>query len=282
MKLKKLFLILSLCVLSALLIVGCKKQNNANVEKSTPEKEVVTIKIGASPTPHAEILAESVAALKERGYDLQIIEFDDYVMPNNALDNGDIDANFFQHTPYLLDFNNKNKLKNNLVSAAIIHFEPLGIYAGKSNDIKNIKNGATIGIPSDPTNGARALWLLDSLGILKIKADAGYEATELDIESNPNNIKIRPLEAAQIPASIKDLDFGVINGNYALGAGIIDSVLATESKDSNSAKTFGNVIAVRESDLNKDSIKALTEVLKSAQIKKFIEDSYKGVVIPMD
>lgn len=278
---KKLFLLLTLTLLTGLVMVGCKKQNNNATEESNTAKkqEVVTIKIGASPTPHAEILMQVKPLLQEKGYNLEIIEFDDYVMPNNALDNGDINANYFQHTPYLIDFNNKNKLKNKLVSAGNIHFEPLGLYSTKHKDIVNISNGATIGIPSDPTNGARALWLLDSLGFIKVKPEAGFEATELDILENPKKLVVKPLEAAQIPASLPDLDYGIINGNYALGAGILNNVLATESKDSASATTFGNVIAVREKDKDNAEIKALIEVLKSEQITKFIEDSYKGVVI---
>ncbi|MBQ3032735.1 MAG: MetQ/NlpA family ABC transporter substrate-binding protein [Deferribacterales bacterium] len=270
----KLLIVSALCAFAVVALAGCdKKQNEAALE---------VIKIGASPTPHAEILAQAVATLKDKGYQLEIIEFDDYVMPNNALDNGDIDANYFQHTPYLVDFNNKNQLKNKLVSAGIIHFEPLGIYPGKTKDLKEVKKGWVIGIPSDPTNGARALWLLDNLGLIKVKESAGFEATEMDIESNPNEIVIKPLEAAQLPASLPDLDFAVINGNYALGAGIMNSVLATEGKDSQSAMTFGNVIAVREADLNKESIKSLIDALKTEQVRKYMEDSYKGVVIPVN
>ena len=277
-KFTKAILLLALSVLSVLYLAGCdKKQQSVNVQKN-----VSSIKIGASPSPHAEILAYATPMLKEKGITLEIIEFDDYVMPNNALDNGDIAANYFQHTPYLLDFNNKNKLKNKLVSAALIHFEPLGIYPGKTKDLKTVQKGWTIGIPSDPTNGARALWLLDSLGLIKIKSSAGFEATEMDIEANPNEIKIKALEAAQLPASLPDLDFAVINGNYALGAGIMNLVLATEAKDSQSAKTFGNVIAVREADLNKPEIKVLTDTLKSERIRKYIEETYKGVVIPVN
>lgn len=278
---KKLFLLLTIVVLSGVFIIGCKKQNNQSTDNSSQKvaEELVTIKVGASPTPHAEILSQVKDVLKNKGYNLEIIEFDDYVMPNNALDNGDIHANYFQHTPYLEDFNKKNKLKNNLISAGIIHFEPLGLYSHKHKNFTDIKEGAVIGIPSDPTNGARALWLLDTLGIIKVKPEAAFEATELDILENPKKVVIKPLEAAQIPASLPDLDFGVINGNYALGAGILDSVLATESKDSSSANTFGNIIAIRESDKDKKEIKDLLEALKSEQIKKFVDDNYKGVVI---
>lgn len=257
---------------AALLLSGCKKTDSEN--------EV--LRIGASPTPHAEILMFAQPLLKEKGVNIKIVEMSDYIIPNMALDSGDLEANFSQHEPYLIDFNAKNKLKNKLVSAGRVHFEPLGIYAGKSNDLQNIKSGAIIGIPSDPTNGARALWLLDSLGIIKVKEGTGFEATELDIIENPTKIIIKPLEAAQLPASLPDMDFGIINGNYALGAGVSDRVLATESKDSASAKTFANIIGVRDGDINNPKIKTLAEVLQSSEVKKYIEDTYKGVVIPVD
>ncbi|MDT3694666.1 MAG: MetQ/NlpA family ABC transporter substrate-binding protein, partial [Mucispirillum sp.] len=168
------------------------------------------------------------------------------------------------------------------VSAGKIHFEPLGIYAGKSESIENIKEGAVIGIPNDPTNGARALWLLDELGILKINKNKGFEATELDIIDNPKKITIKAMEAAQLPVSLPDLDFAVINGNYALGAGVLDKVIVGESSTSTSASTFGNIIAVRESDLNNPQIQKIVEILKSEPVKQYIKDTYKGVVIPLD
>ena len=266
---KKILLILTAFLM---LITGCKKQA-ANDD---------TIIIGASPTPHAEILKFAMPYFEEAGIKVKIHEMNDYIIPNTALDSNDIQANYMQHEPYLINFNEKNKLQNKLVSAGKIHFEPLGIYAGKSNDLKNIKNGAIIGIPSDPTNGARALLLLDSLNILKINKDKGFEATELDIIENPNNIKIKALEAAQLPVSLPDMDFAVINGNYALGAGVLDKVITTESSDSKSAETFGNIIAVKEKDLQDERIKKIVEILKSEPVKKFITDKYKGVVLPLN
>lgn len=265
---KKILLILTIAVLAV--TAGCKKQ---------AANELI---IGASPTPHAEILKFAMPYFEEAGIKVKIHEMNDYIIPNTALDSNDIQANYMQHEPYLINFNEKNKLQNKLVSAGKIHFEPLGIYAGKSNDLKNIKNGAIIGIPSDPTNGARALLLLDSLNILKINKDKGFEATELDITENPNNIKIKALEAAQLPVSLPDMDFAVINGNYALGAGVLDKVLTTESSDSKSAETFGNIIAVKEKDLQDERIKKIVEILKSEPVKKFISDKYKGVVLPLN
>lgn len=266
---KKILLILTAFLM---LITGCKKQA-ANDD---------TIIIGASPTPHAEILYFAQPYFEKAGIKVKVLEMSDYIIPNTALDSNDIQANYMQHEPYLIDFNNKNKLKNHLVSAGKIHFEPLGIYAGKSESIENIKEGAVIGIPNDPTNGARALWLLDELGILKINKNKGFEATELDIIDNPKKITIKAMEAAQLPVSLPDLDFAVINGNYALGAGVLDKVIVGESSTSTSASTFGNIIAVRESDLNNPQIQKIVEILKSEPVKQYIKDTYKGVVIPLD
>lgn len=264
----KKLLVLTFALLA--ISMGCKK-------KASDE-----IVIGASPTPHAEILYFALPYFEKAGLKVKVLEMSDYIIPNTALDSNDIQANYMQHEPYLIDFNEKNKLKNHLVSAGKIHFEPLGIYAGRSNDIKNIKNGAIIGIPNDPTNGSRALWLLDDLGVLKINKDKGFEATELDIIDNPKKISIKAMEAAQLPVSLPDLDFAVINGNYALGAGVLDKVITTESSSSNSANTFGNVIAVREADLDNPKIKKIVEILKSEPVKQYIKDTYKGVVIPLD
>lgn len=280
---KKLLLTITLATIT---LVGCKKAQNQEVTNTTDskakEKTTIELVVGASPTPHAEILAQVKNILAKKDINLTVKELSDYIIPNTALDAGELNANFFQHEPYLIDFNLKNKLKNKLVSVGRIHFEPLGIYAGKSNDLKNIKQGAVIGIPSDPTNGARALLLLDDLNIVKVNKDKGFEATEKDLLENKYNIKIKALEAAQLPVSLPDLDFAIINGNYALGANVTDKLLQTESKDSESAKTFGNVIAVRVNDVNKPEIKALVEALRSEEVKKFILDKYKGVVIPVE
>lgn len=265
---KKILLILSVAVFAV--TAGCKKQTT---------NEII---IGASPTPHAEILYFAQPYFEKAGIKVKVLEMSDYIIPNTALDSNDIQANYMQHEPYLIDFNNKNKLKNHLVSAGKIHFEPLGVYAGKSNSIENVKEGAIIGIPNDPTNGARALWLLDELGILKINKNKGFEATELDIIDNPKKISIKAMEAAQLPVSLPDLDFAVINGNYALGAGILDKVIITESSQSTSASTFGNIVAVREQDLNNPQIQKIVEILKSEPVKQYIHDTYKGVVIPLD
>lgn len=265
---KKVLLILSFAVLAV--TAGCKKQSADKIV------------IGASPTPHAEILYFAQPYFEKAGIKVKVLEMSDYIIPNTALDSNDIQANYMQHEPYLIDFNNKNKLKNHLVSVGKIHFEPLGVYAGKSTSIENLKEGASIGIPNDPTNGARALLLLDELGVLKINKNKGFEATELDIIDNPKKISIKAMEAAQLPVSLPDLDLAVINGNYALGAGVLDKVITTESSSSNSASTFGNIIAVKESDVNNPAIQKIVEILKSEPVKQYIRDTYKGVVIPLD
>ncbi len=265
---------IAIIIMTALLVIttGCKKQEAKND----------LIIIGASPTPHAEILNFAMPAFKEAGLNVKIYEMNDYIIPNTSLDSDDIQVNYMQHEPYLIDFKKKNKLKNNLVSIDKIHFEPLGIYAGKSSQLENIKEGAVIAIPNDPTNGARALLLLDDLNIVKINKDKGFEATELDIIENPKKIKIKAIEAAQLPVSLPDVDFAVINGNYALGAGVLDKAVTTESKTSDSALTFANIITVKEKDAANPDILKIVEILKSEPVKEFINTKYKGVVQPLE
>lgn len=239
----------------------------------------VTLKVGASPAPHAEILEHVKPLLAEQGINLEIVQFDDYVLPNTALEDGDLDANYFQHQPYLTDFNEKNG--THIVSIGSIHFEPLGLYAGKTASLEAIPDGAVIGIPSDNTNGARALQLLAANGLLTLKDGVGLSATELDIAENPHNIKIKALEAAQLPASLPDLDFAVINGNYAVGAKIADKVIATEDKDSEAAQTFANILCVREGNESRPELKALLAALQSDTVRDYINASYEGVVVPV-
>lgn len=241
-----------------------------------------TLVIGASVTPHAEILAVAKEILAEEGITLEIREYTDYVTPNTALEDGDLDANYFQHFPYLEDFNTNNN--THLVSAGAVHYEPFGIYAGKTASIEALQDGATIAVPNDGSNEARALLLLQAQGLIKLKADANFNATVLDIEENPKNLKIQEIEAAQLARVLKDVDLAVINGNYALQAGLNASTdaLATEDKNSDSATTYANVIAVREGDENRADIKALMEALKSEKVKEFIETKYAGAVVAVD
>ena len=261
---------------AAVLAVGLtacgRKENKADDKTNT---------VAASPTPHAEILEASKDLLKEKGYTLEIKEFDDYPQQNVVVDEGEFDANYFQHQPYLDNFNEEKG--SDLVSAAKIHYEPLGIYPGASEDLENIKDGAKIAVPNDATNEARALLLLEENGIITLKEDAGLNATKKDVEENPHNIEIVELDAAQIARVVEELDFVVLNGNYALDAGFnvqIDAI-AKEEADSEAAQTYANIIAVKKENKDSEKIKALVEVLQSEEIGKFITDTYEGAVVPM-
>lgn len=247
---------------------------------SAASGEKKTIVIGASPAPHAEILRAAADVLKEKGYELDIKEYVDYIQPNLALESADLDANYFQHLPYLESFNEENQ--TSLVSAASIHYEPFGIYAGKTSSLDALSDGATIAVPNDTSNEARALLLLEAQGLIKLKEGAGLTATKNDIVENPKNIKLYEVEAAQIPRSIGDVDVAVINGNYAIDAGFkVSDALAVEDSQSIAATTYGNVIAVREGMENDEAIKALVEALKSDEVKAFIESTYEGAVVPL-
>ena len=239
-----------------------------------------TIRVGASITPHAEILNVVKPILAEQGYDLEVVEYTDYVLPNTATESGELDANYFQHQPYLDDFNAQNG--THLVSVAAIHYEPFAIYAGKSDSLENIADGATIAVPNDGTNEARALLLLEAQGLIKLREDAGFTATKLDIEENPKHLDIVEMEAAQLPRVLPDVDFAVINGNYAIQGGLkVADALASESVESESAQTYANVLVVKEGNENNPAILALVDALKTEEVRKFIEDTYEGAVVPM-
>ena len=275
MKLRKFvvsFLVCSIALSLAVGLTGCGAQKQGPVKEGS-------IVVGASPSPHAQILEAVSEQLAQKGYQLEIKEFTDYIMPNTALEDGELDANFFQHQPYLTDFNEKNGTK--LVSAAAIHFEPLGIYGGKTADLADLPEGAQIAVPNDTTNEARALWLLQAQGIIEVDEQAGLEATKQDITSNPKNVEIVEMEAAQLPRALADVDFAVINGNYAVAAEIADQVLVTEDKDSEAAKQYANIVAVREGDENREDIKALVEALQSDEVKAYIEETFGSTVIPV-
>ena len=222
------------------------------------------ILVGASPTPHAEILKEAAAILKPQGYDLQIVEYSDYVQPNMALEGKELDANFFQHKPYLDDFNKEKGTR--LVSIGAIHYEPFGIYAGKTKALADLKDGALVAVPNDTTNEARALLLLQDKGFIKLKDGAGLTATRRDIVENPRNLKIEELEAAQLVRALPDVDIAVINGNYAILGGLkVKDALAAEAADSIAAATYANIVAVRKGDEQRPEIQALLKALKSDQ-----------------
>lgn len=299
---KKTFGVVTAAVLAAASIAGCSGNKAAETtaaettaaassaaettaETTTEETtassgELQKIVVGASPAPHAEILKAANDVLKEKGYELEIKEYVDYIQPNLALESGDLDANYFQHKPYLDTFNEENG--THLVSAGAIHYEPFGIYAGKSDSLDELADGAEVLVPNDVTNEARALLLLQDQGLLTLKEDAGLTATINDITENPKNLDIVELEAAQLPRSLQDADIAVINGNYAIEAGLkVTDALAVESSDSLAAQTYGNVVAVREGDEESDKTKALMEVLTSDDIKEFIETKYDGAVVPL-
>ncbi len=258
-------------VLSALL--------SLSVAGAAFQASAAEVKVGASPTPHAEILKAAVPLLKAQGHDLKIIEYADYVQPNMALDAGELNANYFQHQPYLTDFNKEKGTK--IVSIASVHYEPFGIYAGKAKSLKDIRKGAIIAVPNDTTNEARALLLLQENGLIKLKDGAGLTATRRDIVENPHKIRIEELEAAQLVRSLPDVDFATINGNYAILGGLkVKDALAAETADSIAAATYANILAVRQGDEQKPELKALAEVLKSEAIRKFITDTYEGAVVP--
>ena len=241
-----------------------------------------TITVAASPTPHAEILAQAKPILEAEGWTLEVTEFQDYVQPNLVVESGEFDANYFQHIPYLENFNKEQG--THLVNAGGIHYEPFGIYPGTKSSLDDIAEGDTIAVPNDTTNEARALLLLQDNGILKLKDGAGLTATVLDIEENPYNVEILELEAAQVPRVKDEVAYVVLNGNYALDAGfsVAKDSLAYEKSDSDAAKTYVNVIAVKEGNEDSEKIKALVAALKSDTIRQYIIDTYDGAVVPFD
>lgn len=288
MKKRKSISVILAAVLSLSTLAGCASSSPAAsaaasnapsaASSDTALKKIV---VGASPTPHAEILKEAAKLLKAKGYDLEIKEFSDYILPNTALNDKQLDANYFQHQPYLTDFNKEKG--TDLVSAGAIHYEPFGIYAGKTKALADLKDGATVAVPNDTTNEARALLLLQAKGLIKLKDGAGITATQKDIAENKKNLKFREIEAAQLVRSLQDVDIAIINGNYALQGGLkVENALAVEASDSLAATTYANIVAVRKGDENRADIKALIEVLKSSEIKTFIKDHFKGAVVPVN
>lgn len=254
----------------------------AEAEEETVVENKGTITVAASPTPHAEILEYAKGILAEQGWDLEITEFEDYVQPNLVVESGEFDANYFQHIPYLDSFNEEQG--THLVNAGGIHYEPFGIYPGTKSSLDELEDGDVIAVPNDTTNEARALLLLEANGILTLKDGAGLTATVNDIESYHTQVEIKELEAAQVSRVKDEVAFVVLNGNYALEAGFSvgkDSV-AYETSDSEAAKTYVNVIAVAEGNENNEGIQALVNVLKSDDVKKFINDTYDGAVIPFE
>lgn len=241
--------------------------------------ETVTLTVGATPNPHAEILAQVKDDLAAEGIDLVVKEYSDYVVPNTAVEEGDLDANYFQHTPYMEKSNEEKG--THLVSVGKIHYEPMGIYPGTTKTLEELKDGATIAVPNDTTNEARALQLLAAQGLIELKEDAGLNATPNDITSNPKNLQFKELEAAMLPQTASEVDLSVINSNFAMEGGMnpATDALASEDADSEAAQTFANIIAVKEGHENDPAIQALVKALQSDKVKEYIEKTYSGAVV---
>ncbi len=240
----------------------------------------VVLKVGANITPHSEILEVAKPILAEQGITLEIVKLEDSITPNTGVIEGSLDANYFQHVPYLEQFNKENN--SSLVSVGAVHYEPFGIYAGKTKDLKDLPDGAIVAVPNNVTNEARALLLLAQEGIIKLKDDAGINATVEDIVENPKNIQFKELAPEQLVAALPDVDVAVINGNYAIEGGLhVSQALAVEANDGLAAQTYGNIIATSAEKANDPAIKKLVEVLQGPEVAKYIKDTYDGAVVPL-
>ncbi len=287
-KLLALTLALVLCLGLAACGGGTSTDTDTNADTSsdadtngdaTANGETITLTVGATPNPHAEILAQVKDDLAAEGIDLVVKEYSDYVVPNTAVEEGDLDANYFQHTPYMEKFNEENG--THLVSVGKIHYEPMGIYPGLTKTLEELPDGATIAVPNDTTNEARALQLLAAQGLIELKEDAGLNATPNDITSNPKNLQFKELEAAMLPQTASEVDLSVINSNFAMEGGMNPATdsLASEDADSEAAQTFANIIAVKEGHENDPAIQALVKALQSDKVKEYIEKTYSGAVV---
>ena len=276
---KKFVTVALVAALSVGLLAGCGGNDKKDADANAEDK---VITVAASPSPHAQILTEAVAGVLEQdGYTLEVKEFTDYVQPNNVVENGEIDANYFQHQPYLDDFNAENN--THLVSVVAVHYEPFGIYSKQHASLDELAEGAVISVPNDTTNEARALQLLQAQGIITLKEDAGLNATKADIVDNPYNVDIQEVEAAALPPTLDSADFAVINGNYAIPAGlnVANDALACEDAASEAAQTVANIIAVKEGAEDSEKIQALVKAITSDEVRDYINTTFEGAVVPI-
>lgn len=271
---KRLGIVLALVLV--LVLTSC-----AQKEAPSDPKSPQVLKVGATVTPHGEVLEYAKKQLSEKGIELEIVEFNEYTLINPAVDSGELDANYFQHISYLNDFNEKNN--TTLVSAGKIHYEPYGLYGGKLSSLDDLKDGSSVAVPNDATNEARALLLLEQAGLITLKEGAGILATIHDIVENPNNLEIVELAAEQIPRALQDVDFAVINGNYAIAAGlnVAEDSLVIEAADGEAGEVYANVVAVKEDRANDEAIKILVDVLQSNEVANWIKEQYGGAVLPV-
>ena len=281
MKKKLLALLLGLTLCLSLAACGGAADDSSAADDGAAEEsgdaaETVTLTVAASPTPHAEILNQCVPILAEQGIELVVNEYSDYVVPNTAVEDGDEDANYFQHIPYLEEFNETRG--THLVDVASVHIEPMGVYAGKTASLEELADGAVIAIPNDATNEGRALLLLEAQGLITLDDSSNLTATPNNIVDNPKNLEFQELEAATIPSVLADVDLAVINSNYALGAGLnpTTDALAIESSDS----PYVNVLVVKEGNEDNEAVQALVEALHSDAIRDFITEEFDGAVVP--
>ena len=276
---KKLVSLILTAALAFGLLAGCGGSSSSPAP-SASAPATVTLKVGATPAPHAEVLEVVKGVLAEQGIVLEIVEFNDYIQPNLAVESGELDANYFQHITYMNEFNVSDK--THLVTAVAVHYEPFGLYAGKTASLAELADGAQIAVPNDTTNEARALLLLEQEGLIKLKEGAGITATKADIAENPKNLDIVELEANQLPVRLADVDMAVINGNYAIDAGLkVADAVAIESADGTAAEAYANILTVKEGNESNEAIKALCAALTSDAVKKFMEDTYAGAVVPV-
>ncbi len=275
---KKVIALIATLLVASLALAGCGSTDTASsgaAQKNTSGMK--TLKVGATAVPHAEILEVVKPLLEKEGINLEIVEFNDYVQPNLALNDKELDANFFQHEPYLKNFMEEHK-EVKLKSALGVHIEPMGVYSKKVKDLKDLKDGAAIAIPNDPTNGGRALLLLQKAGLLKLKDGVNEKATVQDVTENPHNFKFQEVEAAQVPRTLDDVDAAVINTNYAMQVNLVPTKDALIMEDNTSP--YVNILAVRDGDEQRPEIQALVKALQSKEVKDFINEKYKGAVVP--